>query len=192
MSAQYSNPAHQPGPSTAPSSTAASSTTPPSSTTAPSTAPSPAAPHHHHPSPAKHRVLACITCQQRKVRCDRKSPCANCVRSRVQCVPAALAPRPRRRRFPEQELLERLRHYEELLRNNGVGFEPLHGGGDAEVTGVGTGVGVLPVGEGGYESGQERAGGSAGAGARPGGGRSGDGKKVDEKYDYQPKYVLPR
>ncbi|KAI1503407.1 hypothetical protein F5X99DRAFT_375149 [Biscogniauxia marginata] len=71
------------------------------------------------------RVLACILCQQRKVRCDRKFPCANCIKSRAQCMPATLAPRRRRRMFPERELLARVHHYESLLRQNNVKFEPL-------------------------------------------------------------------
>ncbi|EPS36324.1 hypothetical protein H072_10163 [Dactylellina haptotyla CBS 200.50] len=71
------------------------------------------------------RVLACVLCQQRKVKCDRKFPCANCKRARVQCVPATLTPRQRRRRFPEKELIERLQHYENLLRRNDIKFEPL-------------------------------------------------------------------
>ena len=79
------------------------------------------------PQPSKsQRVLACLLCQQRKVKCDRKFPCANCIKSRAQCVPAAQVPRRRRRRFPERELLERLRKYEELLRQNNIKFEPLH------------------------------------------------------------------
>jgi hypothetical protein len=42
-------------------------------------------------------------------------------------VPATLTPRGRRRRrFPERELLERLRKYEDLLRQNNIKFEPLH------------------------------------------------------------------
>jgi hypothetical protein len=42
-------------------------------------------------------------------------------------VPATLTPRERRkRRFPERELLERLRKYEDLLRQNSIKFEPLH------------------------------------------------------------------
>ena len=73
-----------------------------------------------------HRVRACVLCQQRKVKCDRKYPCAHCVKSRMQCVPAAQVSRRRRRRFPERELLERLRRYEELLRHNNIKFEPLH------------------------------------------------------------------
>jgi len=36
--------------------------------------------------------------------------------------------RQRKRRFPEKELLNRIRHYEALLRENSVKFEPLHGG----------------------------------------------------------------
>ena len=41
-------------------------------------------------------------------------------------MPATLAQRQRRRRFPERVLLERLRKYEDLLRLNNVAFEPLH------------------------------------------------------------------
>ena len=72
------------------------------------------------------RILACTLCQQRKVKCDRRFPCANCVKSRAQCVPAKLAPRQRRRRYTERALLERLRTYEDLLRQNNILFEPLH------------------------------------------------------------------
>lgn len=76
---------------------------------------------------AARRVLACVLCQQRKVKCDRKFPCANCIRLRAQCIPADMVKRPRKRRFPERELLDRLRRYEDLLRKNNVPFEPLHG-----------------------------------------------------------------
>lgn len=72
-------------------------------------------------------MLACVLCQQRKVKCDRKFPCANCIKSRVQCVPATQVQRRRRRRFPEKDLLDRLRRYEDLLRQNDVAFDPLHG-----------------------------------------------------------------
>lgn len=75
------------------------------------------------------RVLACVLCQQRKIRCDRKSPCANCIRSKAQCVPSKQSPRRRRRRFPEQELLDRISRYELLLRQNGVRFSPFHSDG---------------------------------------------------------------
>ncbi|KAI5461256.1 hypothetical protein BGZ63DRAFT_355926 [Mariannaea sp. PMI_226] len=71
------------------------------------------------------RLFACLLCQQRKVKCERKFPCGRCVRAGVECLPVSL-PRQRRRRFPERDLLERLRHYETLLRQNNVKFEPLH------------------------------------------------------------------
>lgn len=71
------------------------------------------------------RVLACVLCQQRKVKCDRKFPCSNCTKHNVKCVPATKT-RPRRRRFPERELLDRLRKYEDLMRQHNVRFEPLH------------------------------------------------------------------
>ncbi|RYP66788.1 hypothetical protein DL770_008739 [Monosporascus sp. CRB-9-2] len=71
------------------------------------------------------RVLACVLCQQRKIKCDRKFPCAKCIQASAQCV---VAPeRQRRRRFPKRELLERIRHYETLLRQNNIKFEPMHG-----------------------------------------------------------------
>ena len=43
----------------------------------------------------------------------------------MQCVPSTQT-RPRRRRFPERQLLDRLRSYEDLLRENKIKFEPLH------------------------------------------------------------------
>lgn len=69
------------------------------------------------------------------MKCDRKFPCAHCIRSRTKCVPATLATRRRRRRFPERELLERLRKYEDLLRRNNIKFEPLsdHPSGEARL-----------------------------------------------------------
>lgn len=72
------------------------------------------------------RVLACVLCQQRKVKCDRKFPCSGCVKHGIQCVPATQTRR-RRRRFPERDLLARLRYYEDLLRQHKIKFDPLHG-----------------------------------------------------------------
>lgn len=82
------------------------------------------------------RVLACVSCQQRKIKCDRHFPCAHCLRSGIYCVPASLVPRQRRRRFPERDLLQRLRHYEDLLRQNNVDFQPLHPTSPASATAV--------------------------------------------------------
>lgn len=78
------------------------------------------------PASKPQRVLACILCQQRKVKCDRKHPCANCVKARAQCIPATQVTRQRKRRFPERDLLDRLRKYEDIMRQNNIKFEPLH------------------------------------------------------------------
>ncbi|KAH8711850.1 hypothetical protein GQ44DRAFT_626595 [Phaeosphaeriaceae sp. PMI808] len=72
------------------------------------------------------RLLACVLCQQRKVKCDHNYPCATCVKARVQCVQVTQVPRRRRRQFPEKELLVRLRQYEDLLSQNNIKFEPLN------------------------------------------------------------------
>jgi hypothetical protein len=73
------------------------------------------------------RVHACVQCQARKVKCDRRFPCANCTKAQTQCVPAALLPaRPRRRRFAERELLDRLHSYESLLQQNNIPIDRLH------------------------------------------------------------------
>jgi hypothetical protein len=72
------------------------------------------------------RVLACVRCQQRKVKCDRKCPCSNCIRSQTQCEQPAPVLHRRKKRFPERELLDRIRSYEYLLSQNRIKFEPLH------------------------------------------------------------------
>lgn len=89
-------------------------------------------------SSAQQRVLACVACQQRKVKCDRKFPCSNCIKSNVTCVPASRATRQRRRRFPERELLARIRQYEDLLKKNDIDFEALHPTASASIVSDGT------------------------------------------------------
>jgi hypothetical protein len=72
----------------------------------------------------------CVLCQQRKVKCDRNDPCANCTKSRAQCIsPATLPPRRRKKRFPEAELLARLRRYEEHLKRSGADLDAINRGG---------------------------------------------------------------
>jgi len=73
------------------------------------------------------RKHPCVLCQQRKVKCDRTDPCANCVKARVECVsPTTLPPRRRKKRFPEAELLARLRKYEQHLRSYGADIEAIN------------------------------------------------------------------
>ncbi|KAK1996963.1 hypothetical protein LX36DRAFT_579387 [Colletotrichum falcatum] len=72
------------------------------------------------------RGTSCVLCQQRKVRCDKNKPCANCVKARVECrVIPPQPPRRRKKRLQERDLVDRLKKYENLLAENGVKFEPI-------------------------------------------------------------------
>ncbi|KAK1726585.1 hypothetical protein CaCOL14_004372 [Colletotrichum acutatum] len=61
------------------------------------------------------RVLACVLCQHRKIKCDRNTPCSNCIKANVTCTPSTPAPA-RKRRRPNQDLQERLARCEALLK----------------------------------------------------------------------------
>ena len=64
---------------------------------------------------------ACVLCQQRKVKCDRNTPCSACTKSRVECIYRdPVPPRRRKRRTPEDLLIAKVKRYEELLKNAGV------------------------------------------------------------------------
>lgn len=80
-------------------------------------------PSQNAPQQKRQRVLACVLCQQRKIKCNRRFPCANCIKAGTPCIPATLTPR--KRRFPERELLDRVRKYEEMLRQNNIKFDSL-------------------------------------------------------------------
>lgn len=72
------------------------------------------------------RGSSCVLCQQRKVRCDKRKPCVNCVKAMVECkvVPPA-PPRRRRKRLHKKDLIDRLNKYETLLREHGVKFDAI-------------------------------------------------------------------
>ncbi|KAI0485984.1 fungal-specific transcription factor domain-containing protein [Xylaria cf. heliscus] len=83
------------------------------------------------------RGHSCVLCQQRKVRCDKKKPCSNCVKAGVDCrVVPPQPPRRRKKRIPERDLVDRLRKYEALLSQNGIEFESL--GPDIKITDPGS------------------------------------------------------
>ena len=70
------------------------------------------------------RGTSCKLCQQRKVRCDKRKPCANCVKANVECVVVPpLPPRRRKKRLHEKDLIDRLKRYENLLSENGVSVD---------------------------------------------------------------------
>jgi hypothetical protein len=69
---------------------------------------------------------SCVLCHRRKVRCDKKNPCTYCVNHHVPCVPVvSAATRPRKKRFPEAELLARLKRYEDALKSYGANLESI-------------------------------------------------------------------
>ena len=67
------------------------------------------------------KAFSCIRCFDRKVKCDKQSPCSNCIKSNVECI-FRVPPAPRRRKKKTQEdiLLARLKKCEELLKSNGI------------------------------------------------------------------------
>ncbi|KAK3898374.1 hypothetical protein C8A05DRAFT_19031 [Staphylotrichum tortipilum] len=81
------------------------------------------------PEPALMKLTrghSCVLCQQRKVRCDKQKPCANCVKAQVECrVVPPQPPRRRKKKPHERDLIDRLRRYETLMSQHGVAFEPI-------------------------------------------------------------------
>lgn len=71
------------------------------------------------------KSFSCLTCRQRKVKCDRLAPCTQCARSARTCsfVPPVRG-KPRGRKTKKEGLHAKLRRYEELLRSCGVWAEP--------------------------------------------------------------------
>lgn len=77
----------------------------------------------------KSSLPSCQLCRQRKIRCDRTSPCSHCQRSGVKCVfpPPARLPRGRQggRRKADSELLQRIAKLESLVQSlEGDGSSP--------------------------------------------------------------------
>lgn len=64
---------------------------------------------------------SCVTCRKRKVRCDKRDPCSNCVKANIDCVfpPPGRAPR-KPRRPQDAELLKRLRRLESVVDSLGA------------------------------------------------------------------------
>ncbi|KAL2207101.1 hypothetical protein CC79DRAFT_1289477 [Sarocladium strictum] len=67
-------------------------------------------------------IWSCVNCRRRKLRCDRHEPCANCVRSKIDCHFPVTGRIPRRSRQPatspaqkQSELLGRLRRLEAVV-----------------------------------------------------------------------------
>lgn len=69
------------------------------------------------------QIWSCVTCRHRKVKCDRRNPCSNCAKNRIECHFPVTGRVPRRRdpttwKSPTEkqaELLNRLRRLESLV-----------------------------------------------------------------------------
>ncbi|RAH49093.1 putative C6 transcription factor [Aspergillus brunneoviolaceus CBS 621.78] len=76
---------------------------------------------HHtdpHSSHELHSIRSCVTCRRRKVRCNKRSPCSNCVKAGIECIfpPPGRAPR-KSKRPQDAELLSRLRRLEGVIEH---------------------------------------------------------------------------
>lgn len=70
------------------------------------------------------KIWSCVHCRRRKLRCERRQPCTNCVRSKIDCHFPVTGRLPRRSRDPaattnppqkQTELLGRLRRLEAVV-----------------------------------------------------------------------------
>lgn len=68
-------------------------------------------------------LLSCELCSKRKIRCDKRQPCAACVKAGKECVPVVRARLPRGRRGGRKEanteLRNRVRRLENLVQSLG-------------------------------------------------------------------------
>lgn len=63
---------------------------------------------------------SCVTCRRRKVKCDKKHPCTNCTKARIECIFPAPGRAPRKPRKPaDAELLDRLKKLEGVVKTLG-------------------------------------------------------------------------
>ncbi|GFF89694.1 uncharacterized transcriptional regulatory protein C139.03 [Aspergillus udagawae] len=71
------------------------------------------------------KSYSCLACRQRKVKCDRRAPCCNCVKASKQCsfIPPVRGKR-KRTKPPREGLHAKLERYEKLLSLHGIKSEP--------------------------------------------------------------------
>ncbi|KAI2635323.1 hypothetical protein GGS21DRAFT_515277 [Xylaria nigripes] len=71
----------------------------------------------YRPQPA--HLRSCVLCRQRKVKCDRRQPCSNCVRARAECVhpPGAGRAAKRPRQVVDARILDRLAQLETTINH---------------------------------------------------------------------------
>ena len=75
--------------------------------------------------PAPHlNPRSCTTCRRRKVKCDKRHPCSNCLKGGIECIFPGPGRAPRRnKKPPDTELMERLRRLEGVVKSMGKGID---------------------------------------------------------------------
>lgn len=64
---------------------------------------------------------SCVRCSRRKVKCDKQYPCSTCTKAQVQCVFFSPTPsRRHKRKYVNEDVVARLRRYEDLLKKNNI------------------------------------------------------------------------
>ncbi|KZN93739.1 putative transcriptional regulatory protein [Penicillium chrysogenum] len=62
--------------------------------------------------------LSCVTCRRRKVKCNRRDPCSNCVKTGIACVfPASARKFERASKPPKIDVIDRLKRLEDMVKN---------------------------------------------------------------------------
>jgi len=68
---------------------------------------------------------ACLTCRQRKIKCDQHNPCAHCIKVSTECkFIAPVRGKRKRTKTPKEGLHAKLKRYEQLLKSYGAKIEP--------------------------------------------------------------------
>ena len=85
------------------------------------------------------KAFSCLACRLRKVRCDRQTPCSNCIKAEAPCSFVPPVRGKRKRIKPAREGLHaKVKRYEDMLRAYGAKIEPSSESdeSDAELTAV--------------------------------------------------------
>jgi hypothetical protein len=71
---------------------------------------------------------SCVTCRRRKVKCDKKPICTNCIKAHIECVYPSPGRAPRKPRKPQDsELIDRLKKLEGVVQMLGSQVQPEDG-----------------------------------------------------------------
>ncbi|EHK22953.1 uncharacterized protein TRIVIDRAFT_191560 [Trichoderma virens Gv29-8] len=78
-----------------------------------------------HTSQPELKGFSCLSCRQRKIKCDRRAPCLHCTKAERPCSFIAPVRGKRKRTKPPRETLHaRLKRYEDMLKAYGAKIEP--------------------------------------------------------------------